>query len=177
MSRRTEQPVRPHRARCLLAPSVALLLLGAAPTEDVPALLRAKTERLLDAVTRGDGTVWAQELDGRARMVDESGAVSDKRTIVAGIRPLPPGVSGALRVTEFEATVDGDTAVTMYVSDETETFHGVRLHARYRTTDTWVKRLRLEARREPGARPAHRSAGGSHDARAAPGVLRTVRSR
>ncbi len=141
MSGRTEQPGRSHTVRCLVAPSVALLL-GAAPvpTEDVPALLRAKTERLLDAVTRGDGTVWDQELDGRARMVDESGAVSDKRTTVAGIRPLPPGVSGALRVTEFEATVHGDTAVTTYVADETETFHGARLHARYRTTETWVKR-------------------------------------
>ncbi len=41
--------------------------------------------------------------------------------------------------TEFEATVYGDTAVTTYVADEDETFHGARIHARYRITDTWVR--------------------------------------
>ncbi|MGZ6131141.1 MAG: hypothetical protein ACXWLF_03900 [Myxococcaceae bacterium] len=48
MSGRTEQPGRWHSVRCLVAPSVALLLLGAAPvpTEDVPALLRANGARL-----------------------------------------------------------------------------------------------------------------------------------
>ncbi len=142
MSGGTEQPVRAPGLRCLGVASLAVLLLGAAPVpaEDVPALLRAKTDRLLDAITRGDGAVWDQELDARARMVDEAGVVSDKRTFVAGIRPLPPGVSGVLRVTDFEATVHGDTAVTTYVADETETFHGARLRARYRTTETWIRR-------------------------------------
>ncbi len=42
-----------------------LVLLGAAPaSEDVPALLRARTEQLLDAITRGDPSVVHCETDG-----------------------------------------------------------------------------------------------------------------
>jgi hypothetical protein len=124
-----------------LAP-LALVFLGSAVLagEDVPALLQARSQRLLDAVTDGDSSVWAQELDERARVVDESGRVLDKKAILADIRPLPAGVSGSLRVSGFQATVDRDTAVTTYVAEEDETFHGARIHARYRMTDTWVKR-------------------------------------
>ena len=60
--------------------------------------------------------------------------------MLASIRPLPAGVSGVLVPTEFEATVYGDTAVTTYVADEEETFHGAPIHARYRIADTWVRR-------------------------------------
>ena len=145
--------------------ALALVLLGAPPAawaDDVPALLRAKSERLLDAITRGDAAVWEQELDQGAWVVDESGKVMDKRAMVADIRPLPAGVSGSLRPTEFEAAVHGDTAVTTYVADEDETFHGARIHSRYRMSETWVKRAGtwklvasqvLALRSDPPARP------------------------
>jgi len=120
---------------------LVLVLLGAAPpTEEVTVLLRGKTERLLDAITRGDPSVWEQELDERARIVDEQGEVLDKKAMVASVRPLPPGVSGVLRPTRFEATVIGDTTVTSYVAEEDETFHGARIHSRYRIGETWVRR-------------------------------------
>ena len=52
--------------------TVVLLGLPApARADDVPAVLQAKTVRLLDAITRGDPAVWDQELDERARVVDE----------------------------------------------------------------------------------------------------------
>ena len=82
--------------------------------------------------------------------------------MVADIRPLPAGVSGSLRPTEFEAAVHGDTAVTTYVADEDETFHGARIDSRYRMSETWVKRdgtwklvasLVLALRSDPPARP------------------------
>jgi uncharacterized protein DUF4440 len=121
---------------------LVLLILGstALAAENVPATLQAKTQALLDAVSSGDAAVWAQTLDERARVVDESGQVLDRKTTVDGIRPLPAGVSGSLRVSGFQATADHDTAVTTYVAEEDETFHGARIHARYRMTDTWLKR-------------------------------------
>jgi len=60
--------------------------------------------------------------------------------MLASIRPLPAGVSGVLRPVDFQATVLGDTAVTTYVADEDENFHGARIHSRYRMGETWVKR-------------------------------------
>jgi hypothetical protein len=124
-----------------LAP-LALLCLGTTvlAAEDVAATLQAKTQRLLDAVSSGDASVWAQTLDERARIVDEGGQVLDRKATVEGIRPLPPGVSGTLRVTRFQATLDQDTAVTTYVAEEDEAFHGAQIHSSYRMTDTWVKR-------------------------------------
>ena len=58
--------------------------------------------------------------------------------------------------------------MTTYVADEDETFHGARIHARYRIADTWVRREGgLEARScsqvlalrtDPPALPTHRRA-------------------
>ena len=47
--------------------------------------------------------------------------------MVASVRPLPAGISGALRPVDFQATVVGDVATTTYVADEDETFHGAQI--------------------------------------------------
>ena len=121
---------------------LALVCLGttALAAEDVAAALQTRTQKLLDAITNGDASVWAQSMDERARVVDEAGQVLDRKAMVDGIRPLPPGISGTLRVTKFQATVDQDTAVTTYVAEEDETFHGAQIHSSYRMSDTWLKR-------------------------------------
>jgi Domain of unknown function (DUF4440) len=124
----------------LLASTLVVLLGAGPPAGDVPALLRARTEQLLDAITRGDPSVWEQALDPQARVIDEQGEVLDRKAMVASIRPLPPGVSGSLRPVDFQATVVGDTAITTYIADEDETFHGARIHSRYRMGETWVRR-------------------------------------
>ena len=62
-----------------------------------------------------------------------------KKQMVDGTKPLPEGVSGTIRVINFDAVVHGDVAVATYVDDEDETFHGHKLHCQYRTTDTWLK--------------------------------------
>jgi Domain of unknown function (DUF4440) len=101
--------------------------------------LQANTQALMDAVTAGDAGVWNRLLDAHVTYVDENGSVLDRKALVDGIKPLPAGVSGAIRVTEFHATVHGDVAVTTHVDDEHETFHGHELHCQYRTTDTWQR--------------------------------------
>lgn len=124
-----------------LLASTLVVLLGATPqAEDVPTLLRARTAQLLDAITRGDPSVWEQALEAGARVIDENGEVLDRKAMVASVRPLPPGIGGAIRPVDFQATVVGDVATTTYVADEDETFHGAKIHARYRMGDTWVRR-------------------------------------
>src|SRR5262249_18415630 len=42
-------------------------------------------------------------------------------------------------VTDYKATVHGDTATVYYAEDEKENFHGQQLHARYLVTEAWQK--------------------------------------
>ena len=126
----------------LFAAPLLLRLQTIAPgsaAEDVPALLKRQTQELVDAIGTGSAEVWDRYLDPDVRYVDETGTVSTKKEMVEQTKPLPSGVSGTIRVTEFDAAVHGDVAVTTYVDDETENFHGHELHCRYRTTDTWKK--------------------------------------
>jgi hypothetical protein len=131
-----------RRAR---AAAAALAVLGsslASPAlaragESVPDLLRRQTQELFDAISSGSPAVWEKYLDSDIRFGDESGTVAGKKEMVEGVRPLPAGVSGTIRVTGFDAAVHGDVAVATYVTDEHETFHGRALRCRYRSVDTW----------------------------------------
>lgn len=108
-------------------------------SQPVEEMLQANTQALMDAITAGDAAVWDRLLDARVTYVDESGSVLDRKTLIDGIKPLPAGVSGAIRVTQFHAAVHGDVAVTTHVDDEHENYHGQKLHCQYRTTDTWQR--------------------------------------
>src|SRR5512132_4546599 len=105
----------------------------------VEELLQANTQTLMDAITAGDGAVWDRLLDARVTYVDEGGSLLDRKALVEGIKPLPAGVSGTIRVTQFQAAVHGNVAVTTHVDDEHENYHGQELHCQYRTTDTWQR--------------------------------------
>jgi hypothetical protein len=113
---------------------------GSAQTaDDVSEVLRRQTQELIDAVTAGSAAVWDRYLDEKAVYTAEDGSVSTKAQMVEQIKPLPEGVSGNLKVIDFKATVHGSVAVTNYVIDEDEVYHGHKLHCQYRTTDTWLK--------------------------------------
>ena len=118
---------------------VPALPLRAADATGEEALLEKQTQELFDAVSAGDAKVWEEYLDPGVRYTDENGTVSTKKAMVDGTKPLPPGVSGTIRVTDFHAELHGDVAVTTHVDDENENYHGHALHCRYRTTDTWVR--------------------------------------
>jgi len=122
---------------------VVILALGAGARaraeENVPDLLRRQSQALIDAISTGSRAVWEKYLDAEARYVDESGRVMTKKEMVDDIRPLPAGISGTIRIEEYEAVVQGDVAVATYVNDENEDYHGHALHCQYRTTETWKK--------------------------------------
>src|SRR5215510_5636970 len=123
----------------LLFLSLALGVARGAQSAEVAAMLERQTQELLDAVSAGKAEVWERYLDPEARYVDESGRVLRRKELVEEIKPLPAGVSGVLKVTGFEASVQGDVAVATYVADENEDYHGHKIHCQYRTTDTWKK--------------------------------------
>jgi ketosteroid isomerase-like protein len=130
--------------RILLVTIACLVAVPASPAaqgtaEDVRAILRRQSEELLDAVTAGDAKVWDRYLADDVLFTDESGATMTKAQLVEGIRPLPKGISGELNVQDFDARIHGGTAVTTYVADESETYFGQVIHARYRITDTWIR--------------------------------------
>ena len=131
-------PIGPTLVR-LAAVSSLLLSPGPAGAEDVRGLLARQTQELADAVSAGRAEVWDRYLDPEVRYVDETGAVLTKKDMVEQTKPLPAGVSGTIRVTEFDAVAHGDVAVATYVDEESEEFHGHALHCRYRTTETWKR--------------------------------------
>jgi len=115
-------------------------LTGAAQAEDAGALLKRQTQALMDAVTYGKPKVWQDLLDDKCLITDETGTVSNKAKAVGDVQPLPKGISGDIRVTDWQVTVAGDVAVATHVDDEHENYHGQNLHALYRATGTWIKR-------------------------------------
>ncbi len=122
---------------------LAVLFSYAAPPqaeESVPALLQRQAQEMANALGTGDAAVWEKYLDPDLRYVDESGDVQRKKQLVDDVQPFPPGISGSIRILDYEAVVSGDTAFATYVNDENEDYHGAKLHCQYRTTETWVKR-------------------------------------
>jgi hypothetical protein len=123
---------------CVLALLFALRTPADA-AENAADVLRRQTQELLDAITTGSAAVWERYLDADLRYVDESGKVLTKKQMVDDTKPLPKGVSGSIRVTNFDVAIHGNVAVATHVDDENEDFHGHKLHCQYRTTDTWIQ--------------------------------------
>jgi hypothetical protein len=127
-----------------LAPLAALFSLAAAAParkapENVTAILQRQTQELVDAIASGGAAVWDRYLADGLIYTDEAGTVMSKAEMVKQTKGLPPGVSGHIRVTDFKVALHGTVAVSTYVDDEEETYHGHPLHCQYRTTETWQK--------------------------------------
>ncbi|HEX2831818.1 MAG TPA: nuclear transport factor 2 family protein [Thermoanaerobaculia bacterium] len=129
------------RTMTLLLAFLALPLFSAETTPaGTTATLRAQTLELLDAVTAGDAKVWERLLDADAIYTAEDGTVNRKAEMVKNIRPLPQGVSGNLKILEFTLIDRGSVAITNYLIDEDENYHGHVIHCQYRATDTWIRK-------------------------------------
>lgn len=122
-----------------LTGAVLLSAATAMPAPEDAAVLHRQTQELMDAITHGSAAVWDRYLDAKAIYTAEDGTLQTKAQMVEGTKPLPEGVSGSIKVIDFKATVHGPVAITNYVSDEHEDYHGHKLHCQYRTTDTWLK--------------------------------------
>ena len=104
------------------------------------AQLIRQTQELYDAVAPGNQEPWKKYYADDCIFADEKGRLFDKAKLIADITPLPAGYSGAIKVENVQSRVIGDTAILSYDANETETIFGQELHARYHTTDTWLRR-------------------------------------
>jgi Domain of unknown function (DUF4440) len=108
-------------------------------TPDVADTLQRQTQELLDAIATGDRGPWTLYLDDRVIFSAEDGSTKSKTQMLDELKPLPKEIWGKLRVTDFRVELHDKTAVTNYVADEEEGYFGQVLHARYRSTDTWIE--------------------------------------
>ena len=106
---------------------------------DVSALLKTRTQEMLDAIAAGRAEVWERYLHPHFSLTSEGGEVQDRAKVLQDLKPLPSGISGVIRAIDFRCRVEGGVAIATYVSDEDETYHGQLLHCQYRSTDTWVE--------------------------------------
>lgn len=122
--------------------SLAGLLIAspasAAPDPALAQTLQAQTQAMVDAVGRGDKAVWDAALDPSVILVTEDNRVLTKAQLLAGLAPLPPGLTGQIRVANYTLNHDGNVAVATYVNDESLDFNGQFVRTRYRVTDTWT---------------------------------------
>jgi len=114
----------------------------AAPPRPDPELerqLRNIDQALLDAYAPGDVKVWEAALAADAVYVDENGVIMDRSQFLKQLTPLPTGVSGNIRIDSYQLTLEGNVAIVVHTDGEEEFYHGQTLHARYLTTETWVR--------------------------------------
>lgn len=117
----------------------ASIACRSAQATDVPGLLQRQTQHLMDAIAAGDRDTWSRYLHDQVIYAAEDGTIKSKAQLLEEIHSFPKEIWGKLRVIDFKATVHGRTAITNYISDEDEGYFGQVIHARYRSTDTWLE--------------------------------------
>ena len=108
----------------------------AAPA-DATATLRAHTQEMLDAIAAGNASVWDRYLDPKIVYLSEAGDLETKASLLAQLKPLPPGISGHIAMSRFDVQQHGDVAIVLHVDEESEDYFGHPIHAQYMTTATW----------------------------------------
>ena len=122
-----------------LAGTALLIAVPAEAASDaaLAATLKAKTQALVDAIAPGDTGTWRAATDASLIFVTENNEVLTKDALLKELTPLPKGLVGHIKVTEYRLQRHGTTAVTTYIADETLDYHGQILKTKFRTTDTW----------------------------------------
>lgn len=110
----------------------------APPASDLGAELRGQTQQLMDALAAGDRSPWQRFIAEDVVFLTEDGTRKSKADLVAEVRAFPPEIWGRIRVTDYVVVRNDRVAVATYVADEEEGYYGQVLHARYRSTDTWL---------------------------------------
>jgi ketosteroid isomerase-like protein len=124
----------------------AVALLAAAPVaaaddSTLTAALQAKTQALADAIAVGGQPAWQAATDPALIFVSENNEVVPRDELLKQLTPLPKGLVGHIKVTDYQLQRHGDVAVATYIADETLDYHGQTIETKFRTTDTWRQRL------------------------------------
>lgn len=127
------------KSAALLA-CAAIALAAPVAAADDPALkaeLEAKTQALADAVAAGDKALWDGATDPALIFVSENNEVLTKTQLLNQLTPLPAGLVGHIKVTDYTLQRHGDSAVATYIANENLDYHGQPIRTKFRTTDTW----------------------------------------
>jgi ketosteroid isomerase-like protein len=121
---------------------LASLLVAAVPAQAttdpaLSAMLQAKTQAMADAVATGDKAVWLAATDPALLFVSENNDVMTRDALLKDFAPLPPGLIGSIKITDYRLQRHGDVAVATYIADESLNYHGQAIKTKFRTTDTW----------------------------------------
>ena len=99
-----------------------------------------RTQELYDAVVPGNQAPWKKYFADDCIFADEKGRTMDKRKLVADIKPMPAGYSGAIKIEQVQSRLYDNVAILSYDANETETIFDQNVSARYHVTDTWLRR-------------------------------------
>ncbi len=128
--------------KCLVAAATAVVALVSAPApaaEDDAAVIRRQSQEFSDASASGDAAVLARYLDDRVIFMNEGGDMATKKDIVDGAQPSPKGTSNTLKQADLKVELHGNVAVTSFADLSTVQFHGQTLHAKYLSTEVWLR--------------------------------------
>jgi len=128
--------------RFVLVPlSLALLssVAVAAAAEDDLAVIKRQSQEFSDASASGDAAVLGRLLDDHVVFMNESGETATKHDIVDGAQPPAKGMSNTLVQEGLSVALHGNVAVTSFTDVSTVQFHGQTLHAKYLSTEVWLK--------------------------------------
>jgi hypothetical protein len=133
---------RAMRLRAAAVLGVGLMLacssaVQAQTDDELSALLKRQTQEFSEAGQQGDKSALDSYLDPNVMFTEEDGSVVTKKDILDGAGPPPKGVQEKIVVTEWVMRRFGAVAVTAFVDDQTEDFHGQTLHFKYRSTEAW----------------------------------------
>jgi hypothetical protein len=102
--------------------------------------LVAIAQELYDAIAVGNKVPWEKYLADDMIYTDENWQILSKKDLVEGLRPLPKGYAGSIRIAKVQSRINGDAAVLSYRALEEETIFGQKLTPIYLVTDTYFKR-------------------------------------
>jgi ketosteroid isomerase-like protein len=121
---------------------IALFVAAPAQAADDQALaaeLQAKSQALVDAIAPGNSAPWRSMTDPNLLFVTENNTVLGKEDLLKELTPLPKGLVGNIKVTDYQLQRHGNTAIATYISDETLDYHGQILKTKFRTTESWFQ--------------------------------------
>jgi hypothetical protein len=97
-------------------------------------------QELYDAIAVGNKAPWEKYVADDLIYTDENWQILTKKDLLAGLRPLPKGYSGSIRIANVRSRINVDSAVLSYRALEEEFIFGQKLAPIYLVTDTYFKR-------------------------------------
>jgi hypothetical protein len=123
----------------LLVSSPVSAIQAATPPSPLRDQLLQITQSLVDAIPKGDKSVWENSLADSAILVDEFGRITGKADSIASLQPFPNGFSGSIELRNARVEQYGDTAILLVEEYERETVFGQNFVVRYQSLLSFVK--------------------------------------